>query len=264
MAKSDPAARREAASTPAPRYRIAAVDRALDVIEALARIGPAPLARLAEEAGCTRTAAFRLLRTLQAREFAIQEDGGAWRLGLRWAMTHAAPDAAALAAAARPHLSRLAAAVGENVLLRVRLDLASVTVARRQASPDLPTGQEPDERGPLHAGSGRLLLAYAPEAVRKAALARKLPRLAANTRTDAAWVGADLPRIRARGWLIAAGEVTEASIVIAAPVRDARGDVAAALVIAASDLRLSAARARALVPVLLAAAAALSRALGTP
>src|SRR5208282_5519199 len=62
-------------------YNIAAVDRALDLLEALARIGPATLAALAEDAGMTRTAGFRLLRTMQARGFAIQDRArGLWRL----------------------------------------------------------------------------------------------------------------------------------------------------------------------------------------
>ena len=70
----------------APRdYNIAAVDRTLDLLEALSRLGPASLAALAESAGCTRTAAFRLLRTLQARGFTIQDEArGLWRLGARW------------------------------------------------------------------------------------------------------------------------------------------------------------------------------------
>ena len=63
-------------------YNIAAVDRALDLLEALARIGPATLAALAEDAGMTRTAGFRLLRTTRARGFAIQDRArGLWRLG---------------------------------------------------------------------------------------------------------------------------------------------------------------------------------------
>src|SRR6476620_5515906 len=57
-----------------PEYNVAVVDRTLDLLEALARIGPASLAALAESAGCTRTAGFRLLRTLQARGFAIQDE----------------------------------------------------------------------------------------------------------------------------------------------------------------------------------------------
>ena len=39
-----------------PDYNIAVIDRTLDILEALARIGPASLAALAETAGCTRTA----------------------------------------------------------------------------------------------------------------------------------------------------------------------------------------------------------------
>ena len=81
-AKSKPRTRssngsRETAA-PARDYSIAAVGRALDLLEALSRIGPAPLAALASQARCTRTAGFRLLRTLEARGFAIQE----WALGV--------------------------------------------------------------------------------------------------------------------------------------------------------------------------------------
>ena len=89
---------------PARDYNIAAVGRALDLLEALARVGPAPLANLAEAAGCTRTAGFRLLRTLQARGFAIQDDArGLWRLGARWGVLgRAAAEQGALAATAMP------------------------------------------------------------------------------------------------------------------------------------------------------------------
>src|ERR1700723_3303259 len=65
-------------------YNIAAVNRTLDLLEALSRLGPASLAALAESAGCTRTAAFRLLRTLHGRGFTIQDEArGLWRLGAR-------------------------------------------------------------------------------------------------------------------------------------------------------------------------------------
>src|ERR1700759_5284777 len=72
------------ANSPPRDYNIAAVDRTLDLLEALSRLGPASLAALAESAGCTRTAAFRLLRTLKARGFTIQDEArGLWRLGGR-------------------------------------------------------------------------------------------------------------------------------------------------------------------------------------
>ena len=64
-------------------YNIAAVDRALDLLEALARIGPATLAALAEDAGMTRTPGFRLLRTMQARGFATRTARGGFGAWVR-------------------------------------------------------------------------------------------------------------------------------------------------------------------------------------
>src|SRR3954454_4444157 len=119
-----------AAAPPARDYSIAAVGRALDLLEALSRIGPAPLAALADQARCTRTAGFRLLRTLEARGFAIQDEArGMWRLGARWGVLgRAAVEQGALAATAMPILASLGKATGENTYLRVRDGMESETV----------------------------------------------------------------------------------------------------------------------------------------
>ena len=252
-------------STVTPRdYTIAAVDRALDLIEALARIGPSSLAEVSAEAGCTRTTGFRLLRTLQTRGFAVQEARGTWRLGARWGLlAHASSPEDTLVSAARPHLARLARAVGENVTLQARRELQCVTLAVHQVSADLPVYHEPGAPGPLHAGSGRLLLAYAASDVQTQALAGRLTRCTPNTRIDPAWIAADLPRIRARGWSLTTDEVLPGTVVLAAPVRGPGGRVVGALAIAASSLRMGAARARSLMPALLDAAGRLSLALGS-
>ncbi|MBN8903412.1 MAG: helix-turn-helix domain-containing protein, partial [Rhodospirillales bacterium] len=159
--------RSEEPSQAARDYNIAAVGRALDLLEALARVGPAPLASLADAAGCTRTAGFRLLRTLQARGFAIQDEArGVWRLGARRSVLgRAAAEQGALAATAMPFLVELGKATSENVYLRVRDGMQSETVAIYQTDPALRLYTEVGKRGPLHAGSSRLLLAHAPEAV---------------------------------------------------------------------------------------------------
>ena len=85
-----------------------AFSNAPQLLEALSRLGPASLAALAESAGCTRTAAFRLLRTLQGRGFTIQDEArGLWRLGARWnALGRAASEHGALAATAMPFLAK--------------------------------------------------------------------------------------------------------------------------------------------------------------
>ena len=253
-----------ASATPARDYSIAAVGRALDLLEALSRIGPAPLAALADSARCTRTAGFRLLRTLEARGFAIQDEArGMWRLGARWGVLgRAAVEQGALAATAMPFLAALGKTSGENVYLRIRDGLESETIAIYQADPGLRLYSEIGKRQPLHAGSSRLLLAHAPEAVQTQVLAQRLPRFTPATRTDSAWIAADLQRIRTRGYLLTTDEVVAGAATVAAPVRDASGQVVAVLSVSAPTMRMRPPRPRALLPVVMDAAVKLSRILG--
>ena len=251
-------------ATPSRDYNIAAVDRTLDLLEALSRLGPASLAALAESAGCTRTAAFRLLRTLQARGFTIQDEArGVWRLGARWsALGRAASEQGALAATAMPFLAALGKATGENVYLRVRDGMESETVAIYQTDPAIRMYSEVGKRGPLHAGSSRILLAFAPEAVQTQLLAQRLNRFTPATRVDATWIAADLQRIRTRGYLVTSDEVVAGAVGIAAAVRDAAGAVIAVLYISSPSMRMRPPRPRNLLPQVIDAAAQLSQALG--
>jgi IclR family KDG regulon transcriptional repressor len=252
-------------SSALPRdYNIAAVDRTLDLLEALSRLGPASLAALAESAGCTRTAAFRLLRTLQGRGFTIQDEArGLWRLGARWsALGRAASEQGALAATAMPFLAALGKATSENVYLKVRDGMESETVAIYQTDPTIRMYSEVGKRGPLHAGSSRILLAFAPESVQTQLLAQRLNRYTPATRVDATWIAADLQRIRTRGYLITSDEVVAGAVGIAAPVRDAAGSVIAVLYISSPSMRMRPPRPRNLLPQVMDAAAKLSQALG--
>ncbi len=262
--KSPPGPSSDFSETNPRDYSIAAVDRTLDLLEALARLGPASLAALAEAAGCTRTAGFRLLRTLQGRGFAIQDEArGLWRLGARWGVLgRAASEQGALAAAAMPFLAALGKATGENVYLRVREGMESETVAIYQTDPTIRMYSEVGKRGPLHAGSSRILLAFAPEAVQTQLLAQRLNRFTPATRIDPTWIAADLQRIRTRGYLITSDEVVAGAVGIACPVHDAVGSVVAVLHISAPSMRMRPPRPRALLPQVMDAAAKLSEALG--
>jgi IclR family KDG regulon transcriptional repressor len=250
--------------SPPRDYNIAAVDRTLDLLESLSRLGPASLAALADSAGCTRTSAFRLLRTLQSRGFTIQDEArGLWRLGARWsALGRAASEQGALAATAMPFLAALGKATGENVYLRVRDGMESETVAIYQTDPTIRMYSEVGKRGPLHAGSSRILLAFAPEAVQTQLLAQRLNRFTPATRIDATWIAADLQRIRTRGYLITSDEVVAGAVGIGAPVRDAAGSVVAVLHISAPSMRMRPPRPRNVLPQVIDAAVKLSQALG--
>ena len=204
------------------------------------------------------------MRTLQARGFAIQDEArGVWRLGARWGvLARAAHDQGALAATASPFLAELGQAINENTYLRTRDGLQAETIAVFQVDPELRLYSTPGASAPLHAGASRLLLAYAPEAVQTQVLAQRLPRFTPATRTDAAWIAADLQRIRARGYLITADEVHPGAVSVTVPVRDASGQVVAALFVTAPSMRMRPPRPRSLLPQVLETATKLSQALG--
>ena len=240
------------------------INRALDLLETLARTGPMPLPALAEAAGFGKTAAADLLTTLQTRHFVIQDEAnGVWRLGARWSvMGQAASGQGALAAAAMPFLVALGAAAGENVYLRVRQGMEVATIAVHQTDPALRVYTDVGTKMPLHAGTGRLLLAHAPESVQTQVLTQRLQRFTPSTRIDPKWIAADLHRIRQRGFLITDSEVIPGTVTVCAPVRDASGQVIAALLIGAPSLRMRPPRPRALMPAVVDAAQKLSHALG--
>jgi DNA-binding IclR family transcriptional regulator len=247
-----------------PDYGIAAVDRALDLVAALTRLGPATLSQLALETGCTRVTAFRILHTLQARGLVLQDGRrGPWQLGTGWqACARAAGSQRALAKAAAPEMTRLAAAVQETVYLSVRDGQEREVVAIQRGDPNVHVYTTVGQRAPLHAGPGRLLLAYAPAALQRSVLATRLPRLTPATRTDPVGINAELPRIRARGWLITTEEMHVGAVSISTGVRDRSGEVVAVLTIASPLTRMRAPRPHTLLTPLIAAGETLGRALG--
>jgi len=233
-------------------------------VAALTRLGPATLSQLAIETGCTRVTAFRILHTLQARGLVLQEHRrGPWQLGTGWsAIARAAGSQQALAKAAAPEMTRLAAAVQETVYLSVRDGPECEVVAIQRGDSNVRVYLTVGQRAPLHAGPGRLLLAYAPPAVQRSVLANRLPRLTPATRTDPIGISADLPRIRARGWLITIEEMHEGAVSVNAGVRDPSGEVVAVLTIGAPQTRMRAPRPHTLLTPLIAAAETLGHALG--
>ena len=246
-----------------PDYGIAAVTRTAAIVTAMARLGPSPLSRLAAEAGCTAPNAFRILHTLSALGLAAQAGKrGPWQLGAGWlGVARAAVQQGAIPMVARPILSLFAASCGEPVSLVVRDGEQCEVVAVYPDQPAIRPYAALGERGPLHAGPGRLLLAYAPDLVQRAVLASRLPRLGPATRTDAPWIAADLPRIRARNWLITTDEIADGAVTVSTAVRDGAGTVIGVLSIVSAAIRMRPPRPHTLVTPLTKAAASLGQAL---
>lgn len=248
-----------------PDYGIAALDRAFDVIAAIMHGGPSTLAAIADEAACNRATAFRILHTLQSRGLVAQDEPrGPWRLGATWlSVGRAALAQGALEFAAAPAMAALAASCHEGVYLAVRDGQEAETVLVQPGDKQVRIYAARGDRAPLHAGPGRLLLAFAPAAIQRAVLAQpRLARLGPNTRTDAAFFTADLPRLVNRGWLITEDEIAEGVATVSLPVRDSAGAVLAVLSIIGPKLRLPGLRQHSLVTPLMTAAGAVGAAIG--
>ena len=254
-----------AASVPdGPGYGIAAIDRAFDVIAAIMHGGPATLAEIADGAGCNRATAFRILHTLQARGLVSQDEPrGPWRLGATWlSIGRAAQRQRVVELAAKPAMARLAATSHEGVYLARRDGQEAETLIMLPGDKQVRVFAKRGDRAPLHAGPGRLLLAFAPAAIQRAALLLRLAKLGPKTRTDGAAIAADLPRLAARGWLITEDEIEEGVVTVSVPVRDSGGDVLAVLSIIGPRIRLPGLRQHSLLTPLSDAAGVVGAAIG--
>jgi DNA-binding IclR family transcriptional regulator len=96
-------------------------------------------------------------------------------------------------------------------------------------------------RTPLHCTSnGKVLLAWLPDDERDRVLARPLDRATPNTVVDPDELRAQLLEIRTRGYAQAREELEEGLNAVAAPIRQANGDVTAALSVSGPAFRMRA------------------------
>ncbi len=226
-------------------YHIAAVDRSLRVLEALAEHPRMGVTDLARNLGLTKSITFRLLHTLEARGFVSRDaEQPIYSLGYRiGVLGERAGQQNTLLAAAKPVLERLRDETSENINLVVREGgqvLVLATLAGRHAMRIFALA---GKNGPLHAGGGSLLLlAWAPPAVQEEVLARRLDQFTADTIIDPALLRQRIDRIRTQGYNISINDLDEGAFSIAAPIRNASGAVIAALSVAGAIARLDADR----------------------
>ena len=222
-------------------YHIAAVDRSLRVLEALAEQPRMGVTDLARKLGLTKSITFRLLHTLEARGFVSRDaDQPIYSLGYRiGVLGERAGQQNTLLAAAKPALERLRDETSENINLVVREGaqvLVLATLAGRHAMRIFALA---GRYGPLHAGGGSLLmLAWAPSAVQEEVLAQRLEPFTADTITDPALLRQRIDQIRAQGYNISINDLDEGAFSIAAPIRNVSGAVIAALSVAGAMARL--------------------------
>lgn len=221
---------------------VQSVDRAVQILEMLARDGSAGVTDIARSLGVHRSTAFRLLATLEARHLVEQESHrGTYRLGL--GVLRLAGDVTAqldIAAVARSACDEVTAQLNETSNVAILDDGAAVNIAQATGANAVAIARQyVGQRTPLHATStGKVLLAHAPRAVFDAIAVDGLEQCTPRTIVDAAALAEHLAQVRADGWAAAREEWEPETNAIAVPVRDGSGEVVAALSVTAPGFRL--------------------------
>ncbi|GAB7047257.1 IclR family transcriptional regulator [Catenuloplanes indicus] len=221
---------------------VQSVDRAVTVLEILARRGEAGVTEIAGELGVHKSTAFRLVGALEQRGLVDQlSDRGKYRLGL--GMVRLAGAAAArldLTVSSRAACEKLADHLGETVNVAVLTDGYAINISQVRGRAAVSSYNWVGQRTPAHAtSSGKVLLAFQPPEARDRALATPLERFTPYTLTTAAELASALADIRRTGWAATAEELELGLNAVAAPVRDHEGTVVAAISTSGPSYRLT-------------------------
>jgi DNA-binding IclR family transcriptional regulator len=242
--------------------RIASVERALAVLDVLA--GPAAelgTNEIARRTGVNASTVSRLLATLTNAGYVEQVPAtGRYRLGVRLVrLGHAVVARLDLRELGRPQLEALVMDTGETATLSLPAGLEAVTVDFAQSPSSVQSVAQLGRPSVGHAtATGKVMLAYGGLPLPPAPLQRYTP----HTITELHELEHELALTRERGWGRAVGEREPDLNALAAPVTDARGELAAVLGVQGPAARFDGAELDRAVPPLVAAAAEVSRALG--
>lgn len=243
---------------------VQSVDRALLVMEILARRGQAGVTEIAAELGVHKSTVSRLVAVLEARGYVEQvSDRGPYRLGFAIARL-------AQSASGQPDLGRvsqdvcdgLAADVAETANLAILDGDRIVNIVEAIGPSEITLRTWVGQSCPAHAtSSGKVLLAWASSAV-ATRLTDPLQSFTPNTVTDVAELERELSTVRSRGWACVSEELEVGLNAVAAPVYDANAEVVAALSVSGPSYRMSEGHFEEIAKVTIDAAEVISRRLG--
>lgn len=222
-------------------YRIAAIDRAISVIEALSEEPRQGVTSLANRLGLTKSLVFRILHTLENRGIVVRDPSRAeYSLGFHMSLLGQRAEAQdGLQLAARMIMDELQDITGESVNLLVRQGHESVVVATRESRHSMRLFARPGRHGPLHAGgASQVLLAFAPAHIQTAVLAAPLERFTPYTITEPEALEVLLQQIREQNWNVSRNDLDDGAFSIAAPIRGIGQEVIAAISVAGAVVRL--------------------------
>lgn len=221
--------------------RVQSVDRAVRILEMLARAGELTVGQVAEELQVHSSTASRLIDTLAARELLERSVGnGSVRLAaglLR--LAGATASQLDLSTEAQPVCDALAAEVGETTNVAILSGDVAINVCQAHGTSTVSMHNWVGQHTVLHAtSSGKVLLAHLESHQRRRLLRPPLQRFTTATRVSAEGLRPELIAVRKQGWAQAVEEYEDGLNAVAAPIHGHDGAVIAALSAAGPAYRL--------------------------
>lgn len=209
------------------RYLIEAVDRALSLLELLGGNPGLGVTEIASRMGVSKALVFRLLYTLELRDYVIRDPEHRTN-ALGYQLLHLADQVDQtnlIVRSTKESIDDLARLSREDINLFARVGLSSVCIATRPSAHQVRMFAQIGRRGSLYVGgASTVLLAYAPPDVQENVLAGELKMLTPLTLIDPVRLRQRLEKVRTEGIFVSRGDVDTSGFSIAAPVWG-RGDV---------------------------------------
>jgi len=244
-----------------------ALDRALSILLAFTKEQPErKVSDVSKELGLHKSTASRLFRALADAGFLQRNDeSGAYRLGVTvFDLGSRFLAGLDLPAVARPVLRQLAVDQGESVTLGIRDGLDAISIERVRGTHSLQLASRLDWRIPVwcSAGGKCLLIDHTDEQIAELFAEVRWQALTGKTlRSTEAFLEA-MAGVRERGWALNDEESELGLRVVAAPVRDRFGAIAASISLSGPIFRLDDERVAVAAAATVRAAQELSRDLG--
>ncbi|GAA3572328.1 IclR family transcriptional regulator [Amycolatopsis ultiminotia] len=242
------------------------VDRAITVLELLARNGESGITEIAGELGVHKSTASRLLSVLESHGL-VEQLGERGKYAIGFGVVRLAGAATArmdLAKLGRRTCQAVAEELGETVNIAIADDGVAINISQARGAAAITTQNWTGQRTPLHAtSSGKVLLAAMDDAERKRMLGHdELAPYTPRTTVDIDELESELERVAEDGYASCFEELELGMHAVAVPIRGTGGEVVAAMSASGPSYRLSKQRIRQIVRPMTEAAQELSAQLG--
>ena len=214
-------------------YGVQSIERALDIIEAVAaNKNSAVLTKIAEKTGLHKSTAYRIIATLLKRGYLKKNEDGTYKIGLKLieAVSYYI-DSLELQTEVRPYIAQITAKFGLTSHLGILEGDKVVYIEKMDIFSNIKLYSQIGLRMHAYCSSlGKCLLANFSNAQLRSIMGRtEFTRFTPNTITTIEALQKEIDSVRQRGWAIDNEEFEIGHRCIGAPVYDYRGDIIAAI-----------------------------------